>query len=249
MLRRSRDPVVAQPAYDNTGSTNYDSPGSTEVTQNVPVMATPATGVPVAGVAGVPVAAAPAQSNAGLYEEPTYNEPVNPGAGHTVGLAGFLILVFGAWAGIVAFIGPIFGYAATFTGSWVWDTRHVYLWLIPGAVAAFLGLVLMLRSPLVSAGLSRSLELFAGLVVACCGAWLVIGPIAWRGIGGAVAFNPASPWRMFVNEVGYSFGPGAILVLLGGTVMGAVMVAERASARSGAYGANTVARSDRRVAA
>lgn len=179
---------------------------------------------PVTGIA-VPRAVAPAAAPP-VYGEPTYEEPLNPGAGRALGGVGIAVALFGAWAGIVAFAGPAFGYGATGTGAWHWDLEHALLWCLPGAVAVAIGLFLLARASTVSAGLSRTSELVSGVIVACCGAWLVIGPAAWRVLEGHAAFASASPWRSLVDEIGYSFGPGALLALLGGAVVGAMLLVE-----------------------
>lgn len=161
---------------------------------------------------------------------PVYEEPTNPGATGAVFGVGFLLLLVGAWAGIVPFVGPIFGYNATGGGKWLWNLTHALLWLAPGAVAVLVGLAMMVRAGRVGAGLSRALPLWGGFLAACCGAWLVIGPLAWRLLEGRYPFRTASPFRELVNQIGYSFGPGALLVLFGGLAMGIVLMSQRAVA-------------------
>ncbi|MHB8329748.1 MAG: hypothetical protein ACYDD6_09025, partial [Acidimicrobiales bacterium] len=72
----------------------------------------------------------------------------------------------------------------------------------------------------------------AGLLAAICGAWFVIGVFAWPVFEHfAGVFTPASPLRTLAEEVGYCFGPGVLLVLLGALAMG------RAGRRPDAAGA------------
>ncbi|HZU79526.1 MAG TPA: hypothetical protein VE991_06385, partial [Acidimicrobiales bacterium] len=53
------------------------------------------------------------------------------------------------------------------------------------------------------------------------GAWFVVGPAAWpvfERSGGV--FVPAGPAHSLLHLIGYSFGPGVLLVLFGALAMG-----------------------------
>jgi hypothetical protein len=47
--------------------------------------------------------------------------------------AGFLTLLLGAWAGIVAFVAPAFSFSADGSPVWTWNLAHSLLFLVPGA--------------------------------------------------------------------------------------------------------------------
>jgi hypothetical protein len=126
--------------------------------------------------------------------------------------AGLLVMLLGAWSGIVSFVGPTFGFSADGTGSWDWNLAHGLLFLVPGAAAFVAGLVLMLGD--------RSLRGMAGLLAALSGAWLVVGPLAWRVLEGSTFFVGASPLRSLAYWVGYSLGPGALLIGFGAFALG-----------------------------
>ena len=49
----------------------------------------------------------------------------------TNGATGIFTVLLGAWAGIVVFVGPLFGYDAQGRGSWVWNSNHAFLHLAP----------------------------------------------------------------------------------------------------------------------
>jgi hypothetical protein len=141
----------------------------------------------------------------------------------SVGTAGFLIVAVGAWAGIVAFVGPVFGYSADGTGSWHWNLAHALLFLAPGAGAVIAGMIVMIAAG--QLGARGSLD-FAGFLAATCGAWLLIGPVAWPVLEGASFFHPAATsLGTFEDWVGYSLGPGGLLLALGAFVMGRDRVA------------------------
>jgi hypothetical protein len=154
--------------------------------------------------------------------------PPNPGAGFGLGTVGMLALLVGAWAGIVPFVGPLFGYSATGTGSWVWNLSHALVWVAPGAAAVLLSLVLMATAPAVRAGAVKLGTMWAGLIVALSGAWLVVGPMAWPALESRRAIVTARPLHEFVYWIGYSFGPGLLLAALGGIAMGIALLARRA---------------------
>src|ERR1035438_4100496 len=62
-------------------------------------------------------------------------------------LGGFLALLLSAWAGIVPFIGPSFGFSPDGTTSWTWNLVHALGAALPGAVGllACLGIVVTAR--------------------------------------------------------------------------------------------------------
>jgi len=146
---------------------------------------------------------------------------VSPAPSARMGVPAVLMLLIGAWGGVIPFVGPTFGFNADGSPSWTWNLMHALLWVAPGAVAclgavASLGLISRFargRGHVGAAG--------AGLLVVLAGAWFVIGPVAWPVLqhSGGV-FVPASPLRELAYEVGYSLGPGVVLTLLGGTALG-----------------------------
>jgi len=149
-----------------------------------------------------------------------------------LGTAAVLIFVIGTWGGLVPFLGPIFGFSADGAPSWTWNLSHVLLWVMPGA-AAVLGAVgsmgLMGRF---TRGQGRLGAAAAGVVVTSSGAWFVMGPVSWPVLErSAGVFVPASPLRELSYQVGYSLGPGILLVLLGGMLLGWALRGGRVPAR------------------
>jgi hypothetical protein len=134
-------------------------------------------------------------------------------------LAGLFALLASAWGGIVAFVGPTFGFSADGTGSWYWSSSHALLALVPGAVGVVVGLALMGYS------MSRSRTFLGlgaiGLLAVLAGGWFAIGPLAWPVLYGTKAyFVGASPLRELAYVVGYALGPGLILAVVGGVAWG-----------------------------
>ena len=152
---------------------------------------------------------------------------VNPGAGVSLGTVGLLTLLVGAWAGIVPFVGPLFGYNATGTPAWTWNLEHALVWLVPGAVAVVFGMTMLALAPMARTGMSRLGPTWEGFIVACCGSWLVISPLAWRVLEGVPSIRPAGTTTELVYWIGYDLGPGVVLAVLGGMAMGIAMLARR----------------------
>lgn len=134
---------------------------------------------------------------------------------------GLVTLLISAWGGIIPYVGPVFGFGATGTGSWYWSLSHAVLALVPGAIGVLLALSFF--TPVSRAGVARRrLGLStAGLIAVACGAWFVIGPLAWPIVDNTGRyFVLAAPLRSLANHVGYSFGPGLILAACGAFALG-----------------------------
>ena len=135
--------------------------------------------------------------------------------------AGLLTLLLGAWAGIVPFLGPSFGYSADGSGSWHWSLSHALLWLAPGAASYLAGLVMIGLFPRATGHRGRLGSGFAGLLAIASGVWLVVGALAWPILESSrTVFALGSPFREFTYQVGYSLGPGVILSVLGAFALG-----------------------------
>lgn len=168
------------------------------------------------------VEAPPPSAGAGT-DRPT---PSPTGTGQSVpagalGTLGVLTLLVGAWGGIVPFVGPLFGYSADGTTAWYWNLPHALLWLAPGAAACAAAVVMLGALPRAVAGLGRIGAFGAGVLAVLAGAWFVVGPEAWPVLfRSAGVFAPAGAMRAFVHQIGYSFGPGVLLLLFGAVAMG-----------------------------
>jgi len=136
----------------------------------------------------------------------------------SLGVAGFLIFLLGAWGGIVPFIGPTFGYSADSAGSWHWDLAHALLSVVPGAAACVVGLLIMM-------GVTKMSHLAvtgsAGLLAVIAGAWFVIGAVAWPVLYTVPSFfAPGTALTELEYFIGYFGGAGCLLIALGAFVLG-----------------------------
>lgn len=165
------------------------------------------------------------------------------GAGTTtrpvrVPVVGLLIALLGAWGGIVAFVGPEFGYRPTSSTSWQWTTTNWLLHLVPGAMALVAGLIILAWMTRWGSIGSRSVLAFAALLAIVAGAWFVIGPALWPW------WQTSAPYGSFVgagmgflHELGANLGPGVLLAMLGGMALKTAFAAGRMTAAAEPVGA------------
>lgn len=140
--------------------------------------------------------------------------------GSGVAMLGIVTILVSAWGGIVPYVGPSFGYSADGSGSWHWNLAHALLALVPGVVGIVAGLSMISGAARVRFGLGRMSLTMAGFLAFLCGAWFVIGPPSWSVVESGRYFVTAPPLTLLRNELGWSFGPGVLLAVLGGEAMG-----------------------------
>ena len=167
---------------------------------------------------------------------------VSPAPSGRMGVPAVLILLLGAWGGIVPFVGPTFGFSADGSSAWTWNLMHGLLWVVPGAAACLGAVAALGLIPRFARGVGHVGASGAGLLVAVAGAWFVVGPVAWPVLQhSAGVFVPASPLRELAYQVGYSLGPGVLITLLGGTTLGWAFRGRRTALERPARGARLAA--------
>jgi hypothetical protein len=136
-------------------------------------------------------------------------------------LSGLLLIVLGAWAGVVAFIAPYFdlAYTPAPNSAWYWTAARGYLEVAPGA-AAFLGGLLLLMSA------SRATTSFGGWLAAVGGAWLVVGPslAGFAGIGIGVPDPTSSTGARAAEQLLFFYGVGAAILFVAAGALGRLSV-------------------------
>jgi len=134
---------------------------------------------------------------------------------------GVITLLISAWGGIIPYLGPTFGFNADGAPAWSWNLTHTVLALAPGALGCLVAFSFLAPLSATAVGRRRASLSLAGLVAVVCGAWFVIGPLAWPIVHNTGPyFVTAAPLRGLANQVGYSFGPGLILAACGAFAMG-----------------------------
>ena len=166
---------------------------------------------------GQPAATGPFGERTGASARPRPSAPPARAPSGRLGMAAVCVVLVSAWAGVVPFVGPTFSYSADGAPSWYWNLLHAAVWLAPAALSFVAALAVLVALPRARRGRGRFGAGLAGLVAVVCGAWLVIGPVAWPVIErSAGVFVPADPLRELAYLAGWSLGPGVALAALGG---------------------------------
>lgn len=179
--------------------------------------ASPETSDPVAAPSGSPFAPAhAAPSPAGAIETREVSR---------LPVGGLLLATFGAvliaaWGGIAPYVGPVFGFHADAVGSWTWNLPHALLALVPGGIVVLVALMVISHAPGLRVGAGRAGLRMAGVVAMLAGAWFVVGPTAWPVLEGGRYLMAGSPWGTLMRSIGFSFGPGVLLVAYGAFAFG-----------------------------
>lgn len=156
---------------------------------------------------------------------------VPPSGGFSLALMGVLALLVAAWGGIAPYVGPIFGFSADGTSAWQWTTAHAWLALLPGAVGVAAGLLLVAIAPRTAGGRGRADLAVLALLLAAAGGWFAVGPLAWPVLRPASRyFVGAPPLHELTYWIGYALGPGLLLCLFAGGVVGWALRRPRLSA-------------------
>jgi hypothetical protein len=134
-------------------------------------------------------------------------------------LGGFLALLVSAWAAIVPFVGPSFGFSPDGTASWTWDRAHALGALVPGVVSLLACLVIVVVARHPTGTLVPSRLVSAGFLIFLCGAWFASAPVVWPVLVGSY-FRVASPSLTLAYWMGLATGPGVLLAAFGVFAMG-----------------------------
>ena len=134
-------------------------------------------------------------------------------------LGGFLALLVSAWAAIVPFVGPSFGFSPAGTASWTWDRAHALGALVPGVVSLLACLVIVVVARHPTGTLVPSRLVSAGVLIFLCGAWFASVPVVWPVLVGSY-FRVASPSLTLAYWMGLATGPGVLLAAFGVFAMG-----------------------------
>jgi hypothetical protein len=149
------------------------------------------------------------------HKNPDYEHPRAAYMPRTRGaLSGLLLILLGAWGALVPFFGPNINWAYMADPAWTWTTAKGWLEVLPGAVAAVGGLLLLVSG-------NRASAVFGGWLAALGGAWFVVGRTfaSTLTIGGVGQPMAATDLKRALLEVTYFTGLGALIVFLGGAAL------------------------------
>lgn len=129
---------------------------------------------------------------------------------------GVLLVLLGGWGATIPYVGATFDFGYTPNDAFEWTAGRFWLQLLPGVLAAFGGLILLLTR-------SRVLGTMAGAVAASAGAWFVIGPVLaaeelgdWSDIGQPLG----NETQRTVEQLTMFFGLGCAVLLLAAIGLG-----------------------------
>lgn len=134
-------------------------------------------------------------------------------------ISGLLLIALGVWGAVVPFVGPNFDFAYTPDQVWAWTAARGWLEVLPGAVTAVGGLLVLFSA-------NRATAMMGGWLTVVGGAWFVVGDsfaslLRIGDIGKPVASNDA---KRVLIELAYFHGLGALIVFLGGVALGTLSV-------------------------
>jgi len=153
---------------------------------------------------------------------------------------GLLIAAVAIWGGLIPFIGPTFNFGSG--PSWAWSESHATLHLAP-AVVAFFGATLLMSGPR-----GRRRPVIGSALAVIAGAWFVIAPSLhpiWAGSGTSAAHgsmgmamgmgttagtSSGSAGKQALEAIGYHYGTGSIIAILGAAALGLLLVSAPAAA-------------------
>lgn len=136
-------------------------------------------------------------------------------------VSGLLLLLLGIWGALIPLVGPYFHYAYTPGTAWTVNSARVWLEIVPGAVVALAGIVLMSTA-------SRPMAMLAAELAAVAGAWFALGTLVsplWAASG---TMNPGSPVgsaNLAITErLGFFLGLGVVIVFIAALALGRLTV-------------------------
>jgi len=131
-------------------------------------------------------------------------------------VSGLVLLVAGLWAALVPFFGPYLNLSIGTDQTWHWTTDRLWLDVLPGAVAALGGLMLIRAT-------TRGGAALASWLGVCAGIWLIVGQtvsLLWNH-GTSAAGQPLfGNVHKAVEEGVYFYGVGAIILFFAAFALG-----------------------------
>jgi hypothetical protein len=135
-------------------------------------------------------------------------------------LSGVLLVLLGAWGGVIAFVGPYFHYAYTPDSAWSYTSGRLWLEILPGAGAVAGGVITV-------ASASRPVAMFGAWLAGISGAWFALGTVighAWAGSGLSAGTPVGGTLTRAVEQIGFFTGLGVVIVFLAALALGRLSV-------------------------
>jgi hypothetical protein len=155
-------------------------------------------------------------------------------------VCGTLLILLGAWDGLIPFIGPYFHFAYTPDKAWAYTSGRLYLSVLPGAAALLGGLLVLLTR-------SRAVGIVSGFLAVLGGAWAIAGDGVVLVIVKSTTVTPGTPVgtltssgvfsiKMYAEDLGFFTGIGMVIIFVGALAIGRFsMIAARDAAGADDY--------------
>ena len=130
-----------------------------------------------------------------------------------------MLVVLGAWGGLIPFIGPYFGYAFGSHATWDYTANRLWLCILPAAAVVIGGLMLMRSGHRASGTLGAWLAMAGG-------AWFAVGPAVsrlWEHGAGPIGAPLFGHIRQTFELIGYFYGLGIVIVGLAAFALGRIV--------------------------
>ncbi len=135
-------------------------------------------------------------------------------------LSGVLLILLGAWGGLIPFIGPYFHYAYAPSSAWSYTSGRLWLEIVPAAGAVAGGLILL-------ASASRLAALFGAWLAVVSGAWFAVGGLLgpiWRGHPLSAGTPVGGTITRSVEQIGFFTGLGLAVAVVAAVALGRLTV-------------------------
>lgn len=135
-------------------------------------------------------------------------------------ISGVLLILLGAWGGLIAFIGPYFHYAYTPGGAWTYTSGRLWLEILPAAGVVAGGSIVAMSS-------YRPMGLFGAWLAAISGAWFAIGGLTvpvWARPGVSAGTPVGGTITRVVEQIGFFTGLGVAAVFVAALALGRLSV-------------------------
>lgn len=134
--------------------------------------------------------------------------------------AGVLLILLGAWGGLVPFVGPYFHYAYTPDAAWSYTSGRLWLSIVPALGALAGGFTVLISA-------FRPVALLGAFLAGISGAWFAIGGVvgpAWAGTAVTAGAPVGGTVTRAVEQIGFFTGLGVAIVCVAMLALGRLSV-------------------------
>jgi len=148
--------------------------------------------------------------------------------------SGALLVLLGAWGGVIPFVGPYIHYAYTPDKAWTWTSGRLWLNVLPGAAAIIGGLAIAMSR-------LRPVALTGAILAALGGAWFALGTTLaplWMNASTTQGTAVGGHITRVLEQVGFFTGLGIVIVCIASMAGGRLaVVSVRDSTRAARHAA------------